>query len=441
MWQITSKPQTIKRPPDNIEGTEAKKPRTAQTDGPGFSIAAESPMDETGHEFGDPSDHAPDNASLDVPRSPALRLQETLLEIPWELIQKCFGFPVPPVDPLIVESSETLQNSARPMATLAQLNEEMNGKIKAQYGPQLATLRWTHELTRREGHWLNHYGNSDSRLTKWNIEILVEKNAYQPTLPQAPSQHTLALMIAAQDDVVSLYKQLRSRVAAKKIKSAPHMDWDRLPVHVLVVAYLRYGRGATDFEHLTGTMKNLGVFSTETQAQVHADLFALWPADDTTFAECAQKLTALDTPASKAQLKRIEHLHHASKASTQGAADLTDVGPLLESFPPPGTPWNLSALLTMRLLSDLHKKNLLTPVQVQALVDQATAMLRYFMSLAAPGNPRHPLNDAAALLSNTLAAAFDQLSPEEKARLLKILPAQEASALIDRSGQDQSRQF
>ena len=435
--------QTNKRPSVQIE-EERKKQRTDQTDGPGVSVAAESPMDETDDELGGPSANAPDTSSLDIPRSTSSATEQhdadarstdgnvpsPVLALPRELIQKCFGFPVPTVNALSVENCATLLSSARAMAKLARINKEMN-----RFQEELSAMRWTHQLA--QSWWLNYYHNPCAERTKSNIQILIDENAYEPTVLQAPPQHTRALMAAAGESLHMLYVQLQYRVAFK-FNMHLHIDWDQLPVHALLVGYLKFGRTAAfdDLEkEIRGTLRK---FSLGVQAQVYADLFALRPNDEDASERLKGKLSKLDKQALTPQLKGIEDLRDAFKASRENRADLAHVGPLLETLPPEA-PWNLTALVTIRLLSRLNEKNLLTLEQFQTLVRRATEMLRHFMSLAAPDARDHPLTEAAAfLLSTTLAPVFMQLSPQEKARFVQICSSTYPSPLFNRLADDPS---
>jgi hypothetical protein len=336
---------------------------------------------------------------------------------------------VPPMNTLSVESPETLQGSAKPMVTLALLCET----TKNRYGTKLADLRWIYKLTKQ------CFKNPSLDSIASSILVLIDDNAYQPDLPQARSQHTLALMVAAWKDLKALYTQLHTR-AANPATLAPHMDLARLPIHALLVGRLMLKPDSDEFSVLTeGILHSLKTFSEGAQAQVHADICALCLQDERsdfeTFELYEDVLRSLNTAASTAQCEKIECLKHVFDASLQENApiDLTHIGALLGTLPPPGEPLTLSALVTMELLSALHEKgNLLTPEQFQVLVNQGTEMLRYFMFLATPGGELHPLINAAKhLYSPTLVAAFMALSPQEKRRFLQILPSADMLILVN----------
>lgn len=287
-------------------------------------------------------------------------------------------------------------------------------------------MRWTYRLTVH-----NFKLNLDplSNPIASCIDVLVDAAAYLPGLPQGAAQHTLALMLAAGEDLEELYAQLRARIASGA-NLAPHIDWNQLPVHAILVEYLASGPDTREFQVLLATvLSTLSTFSDEVEAQVWADLCVSF--FDPAF---RQTLSALQTDESKAQLERLKHFEAAASAyATKTPIDQVHVAPLFEALPPAGAPWSLSALYALRLLSRLHEADMLTSEQVQALEGKSAEMLRHFISLARPAAPNHPLIGAARFLSTRLElqAAFMQLSPLEKVKLLQIYPIDDASALVD----------
>jgi hypothetical protein len=366
---------------------------------------------------------------MDIPSPPAEPPAHQIISVNpnpvWytALITEACALLVPQhMEPFSVEAPATLRRSAKPMADLSLVNK----RTKDRFAEKLAALRWAHQLTLYNFELIQD-PHSDPIAS--SINVLVDGAAYRPHLPQARAQHTLALMLAARKGLRELYAQLHAR-AASRANLAPHIDWEQLPVHAILVEYLALGPNADELQALVAeVLDTLPTFSDEVQARVCADLCA--PSFDPKY---RQRLSRFGTPESKAQLKRLEHLEAAAEAYyTKTPIDQVHVAPLFEALPPAGACWSLSALFALRLLAHLQKVNTLTFEQTQALIDKGAEMLRHFMSLARPGATDHPLTDAAQFLSThiELEAAFMQLSPQEKVKLLNIFPIEHAFALVD----------
>ena len=402
----------ITAPPKRLALPDASSSKRQKTD-----------SSETHHEHQNPPDagvsvHA---SQLDIPRF-------SINALPRELTAKIHHLAIPPINVLSVENPETLLSSAEPMITLRLVNKAW----QEVFSEQLAQLHWTYRLTRLN---LEAMGTLEPNASA--INALIDREVGLRNLPQAPSQHTLALMFAGRNDLQWLYPQLheRARLRANNPALSPHMDLDQLPVHALLVASLAYGAMTLAFvEFENSVLHSLAPFSTAVQAQVFADLCALHHCfSDEVFKSHKDRLDGLNTPESKAQSQMIERLKEVSDALMKPGEtiDLSvyalHVGTLFGTLPPAGAPWNLSALAAMQLLSCLHQRNSLTYEQSEALVNQTTELLRHFMSLVRPGVD-HPLPIVADYLQNTLALAraFMQLSSQEKARLLKTYSLQKA---------------
>ncbi|PNG47304.1 hypothetical protein WDL1CHR_05628 [Variovorax sp. WDL1] len=357
------------------------------------------------------------------PFMPAHQIISINPNIVWDSLRKVFDFLAPQnADPFSVEAPATLRGSAKPMANLARVSKKAN----AQFTGKLAALRWTHQLALYNFKLI--LGPLSDPIAS-SIDALVDRAPNLPGLPQSSAQYTLALMLAARQSLRELYAQLHAR-AVSGANLAPHIDWDLLPMHAILVEYLALGPDSDRFQALVeDVLDTLPTLSVEVQAQVYADLCAA-----SFDPEYRHLLSELGTPESKAKLERLKHFEAAADAcATKAPIDPLNVAPLFEALPLAGAPWNLSALFALRLLAYLHKVDMLTFEQVQALIDKGAGMLRHFMSLARPDATDHPLIDAAQFLSThlELEAAFVQLSPQEKVKLLRIYPIDQALALVD----------
>lgn len=429
---------TSNQPPKQLQQFEEstpKRPKTNQTDIPSFSSvhpetatdASDEHQAQSSMDIPLPTAEAGGNLDADVampmvtmPGHQISTNPNPVLALEWRT--KIFALRVPQhADPFSVEAPATLRASAKPMADLSLVDK----RTKAQFAGKLAALRWTHRLTLCNFKLI--LGPLSDPIAS-SINLLVDRAADLPDLPQARAQHTLALMLAAGESRRELYAQLHAR-AASRANLAPHIDWEQLPVHAILVDYLALGPATDEFQALVEeVLDTLPTFSGEVQAQVYADLCASFDPG------YRQILSGLDTAESKAQLERLEHFEAAALAySTKTPIDPVHVAPLFKALPSAGVPWNLSALFALRLLTRLHRVNMLTFEQAQALIDKGAEMLRHFMSLARPDATNHPLIDAAQFLSThlELQAAFMQLSPQEKVKLLNIYPIERALDFVD----------
>ena len=418
--------QPAKHAPDESKCAGTGKTGTSDSCTVDPSTAAE-----PGHENPNGCQEAPTHP-LDVPL-PSILSQTRPPQTPTTVVPHAwapawtdaiFDLTILAVNALSVADPKTLRKSAKPRAALARLDKAR----KEQYGAQLAALRWVYQLTQ-----LN---------PKLDISSLVDNNAYGPhLLKQAPSWHTLALMVAAGECLEDLYLRLHDRAAdPDSAAKMTHMSMDQLPATALLAGSLMFGPRTSQFTALLAkVLGTLRSFGDEAQAQVHADLYALYlMGDDIATDSAKQCLVALGTTASKAQLVKIALLSEVHGTHSSGEPiDPTHVSALLETLPALGEPWNLFALVTMRLLSGMHQKSLLLPGQLLRLIGKATDMLRHFMSLARPGAEVHPLHEATTFLFGVAPAAFMQLAPQEKIRFLQTYPPETASAFIKRLVHDQ----
>jgi hypothetical protein len=266
--------------------------------------------------------------------------------------------PLPEVNALSIEAIPTLRASATPMARLALLNREYN----LRYGGKLSGLRWTFRLT-LERLALNRDPAIRLQFNE-SIQRLVDRNVYESNLAQAPSQHTLALMVAGWQNLPRLYMELHNR--ARNPAGVPqHMNLTRLPADGLLVAYLMLDKNGGDFEALVATVrKSLNIYGAEAQAQVYADLCAFFfQPERHRCVELEQRLIALGTPASIVQLQKLVRYKVVAEpfyTIPPLPINPADTDSLIGILPSHEEPWNVFALVAVQLLSELHRKNLLT---------------------------------------------------------------------------------
>jgi hypothetical protein len=378
-------------------------------------------------------DEEPDARPLDIPPSnsaPVIyaRVQHdevvrvpSVWDFPWTEEIICQAAP----DSLNLNAPK---KDARQIVDLMRLNRKLLEKFGGEFAVRLNDLRWAQQLIN-----LN-LGPEPASITV-NIATLVDEKPCLSKSLQAPSWRTLALMIAAWDVLVGLYLQLCARAAKPELtKSMPHMEWNQLPVRALLVGCLTLGAEPREFQYLLAQIfEKLSIFGNDVKAQVHADLCALCLSGTfEDFEVYVDILDDLDMPESKPHLENIEHLKIVCLAySSKKIIDLECIIALAKILPHAGGPWNLFAIVTMKFLSNLYGGNLLSPGSIPELRNQttemflvrkATELIRYFMSLTSPGQFQLFSSAVDYLNVKLAAAAFMNLSPEEKISFLRCYP-------------------
>jgi hypothetical protein len=335
---------------------------------------------------------------------------------PWDLawITSSFKLVVQPGNALSVETDKVLKSRALPMFRLALVNKPTH----KEYEKELSAMRWTFQLNAERG---KAYGY----LAQPSIEVLLDTDAYTPNLPQAPSHHTLVLMMAGGQHLPSLYRQLSRRASGQGPKPQ-HMDLARLPMYAVLAACLVLDQNGEKFACvLKEIQETLPTFTPQVQAQVHLHLCTFFLSSDKNL--CAYHEQALEKLGALAaeELEKFNRFKAvAAPFTAKQGVKLELVGDLFGALPAAGEPWNLMALAEMQILSGLHKEeNVLMPAQIQVFVKKTLEMVRYFMSLEAPNTLHHPINAVIKHLFNQLSLldAFMQLSPYEQSRFLGVL--------------------
>lgn len=378
---------------------------------------------------------------LELPAQPEMEPDEIISINPgysWDhaWTRRILELPVPEVNALSVETTRTLKASATPMARLALLNREYN----QQYGGKLSCLRWSFQLT-LERLKLNRDPAVRLQFNE-SVQMLVDLDVYESNLAQAPSHHTLALMVAGWQNLSRLYRELHNR--AKNRAGAPrHMSLAQLPADGLLAAYLMLDKNGAEFEAMVRVVLNTSnIYGAEAQAQVYADLCAFFfQPERNRCADLEQQLDALGTQASCLQLDKLARYKAVAGlfyVDPPHPIEPAAIGSLIGMLPSHDQPWNVFSLVAMQLLSDLHRQHLLASEQVEVLVSRTTALVRHVLSLAVPGNPddeiehTHPFQAVYFVCEAALVESFMQLSLLEQARFLKSCPLDHVEDFIER---------